>query len=176
MRFVTNYVVARFRPFFDLTETIDGRSVTVSEFLNHENYLDYMFERWTNEEEIYQAFFSQEDLNLPYAFFELFINNIENEERTESYYDFYFSYNQQLKETISNGHPETVTEENVTDMLETYLTNKFARYHDGDEPQWIFSVDPIPLSTPEELAERRWVIMLVMFENVVGVSQEFPRA
>ncbi len=172
MRFIVNYVIARFRPFFNVTEEINGEVVQTDEFLTNENYLNYVFNRRPNEEEIYETFFTQEDLNLPYAFHEL---DTGNGERNESYYDFYFSYNQQLKETISNGHPETVTEENVANMLETYLSNKFAHYHHGDEPQWLMSVDPIPLSTREELARRRWVLMLMMFENVVGVSQEFPR-
>ena len=175
MRFIPNYVVAKFRPFFRITEEINGEVDEVNEFLNNENYLDYFYERWSNEEELYQVFFNQEDLNLPYAFFELHINNTGDEGRTESYYEFYFSYNQQLKETVSNGRPETVTEENVANMLETYLSNKFAHYHQGDRPRWINSVDPIPLSTPEELAHSRWVLMLMMFENVVGVFQEFPR-
>lgn len=175
MRFIVNYVVARFRPFFNVVDDRNGEVVETNEFLDNENYFDYFYGRRPNEEELYETFFTQEDLDLPYAFFELHVNNIEHEERTESYYDFYFSYNQQLKETISNGHPETVTEENVANMLETYLSNKFAHYHHGDEPQWLMSVDPIPLSTPEELAQRRWVLMLMMFENVMGVSQEFPR-
>ena len=175
MRFIANYVVAKFRPFFRVTEERNGEVDTVDEFLNNENYLDYFYERWSNEEDLYRVFFNQEDLTLPYAFFELHVINAADGESTESYYEFYFSYNQQLKETISNGHPETVTEDNVANMLETYLSNKFAHYHQGNEPQWIRSVNPIPLSTPEELARRRWVLMLMMFENVMGVSQEFPR-